>query len=278
MQSLGTTPISGVELELGSYLLELVTGDQRIIRYPIRVMREQGWSSSPNSDDPYELPIPGADELGPDDIFVPAGWCLLGGDPATNSGAPAREWVDGFAVRRNAVTYREFADFLASPHGKPHRAGALRDGLEVWRPDWPVVGVSHDAAVAYATWYAGQTGQSWRLPIEEEWEKAARGVDGRFYPWGDFGDVAFAHVRDGGRLPSGPVSAVEPSPDLSPYLVHGMGGNALCWCADESESGHPPVRGGSWMLPMSDARVTSRAKRPGERGYPDVGIRLFRTL
>ena len=56
---------------------------------------------------------------------------------------------------------------------------------DLWQLDWPVMMVDWFGASAYANWYAKKTGRPWRLPSEFEWEKAARGVDGRFYPWGD---------------------------------------------------------------------------------------------
>ena len=55
---------------------------------------------------------------------------------------------------------------------------------DMWHLDWPVILISWDAAIAYASWYSDQRAEQWRLPFELEWEKSARGVDGRIYPWG----------------------------------------------------------------------------------------------
>ena len=70
---------------------------------------------------------------------------------------------------------------------------------EQWLPEWPVVQVDWHGAAAYLAWWAERTGRPWRLPGELEWEKAARGIDGRFYPWGDFLDPSWCRMRDSAR-------------------------------------------------------------------------------
>jgi serine/threonine-protein kinase len=163
----------------------------------------------------------------------------------------------------------------------------LRDGTSVFRPDWPAIGVSHEAASAYAAWYSLRTGLPWRLPTETEWEKAARGVDGRPYPWGDFGDGALCHVRTDDHAPTSPAPVARFPTDRSPYGVLGMAGNVREWCADPflssvydtlDPSSRRVVRGGSFRLPVEAARVTSRAGLAPQHGYADVGFRLVRSF
>ena len=72
-------------------------------------------------------------------------------------------------------------------------------------PDHPVVCVSWNDVVAYARWLAKTTGQRWRLPSEAEWEKAARGTDGRIYPWGDTFDKARCNTNESGIGTTTPV-------------------------------------------------------------------------
>jgi len=68
------------------------------------------------------------------------------------------------------------------------------------RKNHPVVLVSHDDATLYAKWLSHKTGQTWRLPIEHEWEKAARGTDGRYFPWGNRFEPSKLNSHDLGKF------------------------------------------------------------------------------
>jgi len=108
------------------------------------------------------------------------------------------------------------------------------------KPDHPVVGVSYYEAEAYVKW------ASKRLPTEREWEKAARGEDGRQYPWGDEFDKNRCNSSESGIGHTTPVSQYPNG--ISPYGCYDMAGNVLKWCAswyDESQ-GQCVIRGGSW--------------------------------
>ncbi|MCB9688091.1 MAG: SUMF1/EgtB/PvdO family nonheme iron enzyme [Alphaproteobacteria bacterium] len=115
---------------------------------------------------------------------------------------------------------------------------------DVWDPEWPVMLVDWFGATAYAAWLAETTGRPWRLLGELEWEKAARGVDGRHYPWGDFLDPSWACIRT--SHPDRPLpSVVDSYPlDVSVYGVRGFGGNVQDWCADVFRREGTPVEGG----------------------------------
>jgi serine/threonine-protein kinase len=306
---LGTTPITDHVLPVGSYLVEIEADGRPTVRYPVVLRRRSGWDGarpaglwSEDGDGtavstgsfivrapgattltPIELPIAGA--IGVDEALVPAGYAELGGDPDAGEGA-TRQWIETFVIQRDPVTFREMARFLADPAGARFRAQVLRDGLGLFRPDWPAIGVSWHAASAYATWLSQRTGQAWRLPMELEWEKAARGVDGRLFPWGDFGDGALCHVRTPERAPSAPRGVSDTSTDVSPYGMRGAAGNVREWCADpyvgpgvsSERVSRRVVRGGSFRLPLQAARLTTRAGLPGDRGHVDVGFRLVRSL
>lgn len=297
-RELGETPLRDVELPIGSYLLEFVAPERPAVWYPIVLRRRGGWKGTrPGDTAPYRVRLPKEGVVRSGEILVADGCCEIGGDERAIGGHhEERSWVAAFIVREHPVTFAEFAEFLAQPEGEPFRRTMLRDGLAVWRHDWPAVGMSWDAARAYAAWLAKRTGLPWRLPSEIEWEKAARGVDGRFFPWGDFTDPAFCHSRTIEHTPRSPVSIHAFPLDRSPYGVRGLGGNVRDWCLDAAgspvasidgrafvpspaeDATEHVVRGGSWRLPPEAARVAARTALVGARGYPDVGFRLVRSL
>lgn len=90
-------------------------------------------------------------------------------------------------------------------------------------------------ACAYAQWLSQKEQKAWRLPTEWEWEKSARGTDGRAYPWGDFFDPSWCCNRLS-HQGSPQVVGIDQFPtDQSPYGVMGMGGNIAEWCLDPHE-------------------------------------------
>src|SRR5262245_22698258 len=140
---------------------------------------------------------------------VPAGPFLMGSDPQRDPEAHYAEQpqrtveVPAFRIAQYPLTVAEY--------GCAVRAGALREPPE-WtrqsqRPDHPVVQVSWKGAITYVSWLAQATGEPWRLPAEEEWEKAARGTDGRLYPWGDRWEPTRANTNDGGPGDTTPVGS-----------------------------------------------------------------------
>jgi formylglycine-generating enzyme required for sulfatase activity len=153
--------------------------------------------------------------------------------------------------------------------------------------DHPVVYVSWDDAVAYAAWLAQTTGQPWRLPSEAEWEKAARGTDGRIYPWGDTFDKARANTSESGIKTTTAVGSY-PS-GSSPYGAQDMAGNVWEWTHslfksypyipnDGREVGNYTdyriLRGGSWGDLAWCARAACRLlDTPGYLSYV-IGFRL----
>ncbi len=156
---------------------------------------------------------------GPDGMaFVPAGKATLGYVYFTGLYGPMPYDVPGFWIDETEVTNADYQAFIAA---SGHAPAAFADDPAFNQPDQPVTGVTHDDAQAYCAW-AGK-----RLPSEIEWEKAARGTDGRIYPWGNKPDLNRAYIAG-----ETPISIARYKDDISPYGVRGMAGNVSEWVAD----------------------------------------------
>lgn len=317
---LGVTPLHAVPLPRGSYLLVLTLPGHAPVRYPVQVGRLEHWEGiRPGDAAPHPIWLPRVGELGPDDCYVPAGWFVSGGDPNALDGLPRRRlWVDGLRARRHPVTNAEYIAFLddvreerwcprdtiknallfqRDGEGRYHLPEKPVGDQDPGVPDEPVCFVDVASARAFAEWETKRTGVEWRLPHDQEWEKAARGVDARAFPWGDQLDPSWAcmqlsHVG----VPKRAVVSAYPG-DESPYGVRGMGGNVRDWCAngysrggftagsalvphDDSgmDSTHCMVRGGSISNTALGCRVAVRgAWNPSNRGAM-VGFRLVSSV
>jgi len=159
--------------------------------------------------------------------------------------------------------------------------------------DQPVVGISWYETQAYANWLSTETGLDFGLPTEAQWEKAARGTDGRIYPWGNKWDESKANgwgSNDDYRY-TAPVGSYPKG--ASPYSIVGMSGNVREWTLDwyandyykKTPSRNPQgpasgerrvLRGGSWLDNPNYFRTTFRVGfNPAHRDIA-VGFRLVR--
>jgi formylglycine-generating enzyme required for sulfatase activity len=136
------------------------------------------------------------------------------------------------------------------------------------KADHPVVGVSYYEAEAYASW-AGK-----HLPTEQEWEKAARGTDGREYPWGNDFDKSKCNSEESGIDATTPVTKY--AKGISPSGCFDMAGNVHEWCASwYSQSRNLRViRGGSWSNRPGYLRASTRDWYTADTRYNDIGCRL----
>jgi formylglycine-generating enzyme required for sulfatase activity len=169
-------------------------------------------------------------------VRVPAGEFLMGSDPSKDKLAHHEEqpqhrvYVSEFYIGKYPVTIEQYAAFVkATKHRAPKywKGGRIPSGKE----NHPVVYVSWDDAVAFCQWLSQETGKTFRLPTEGEWEKAARGTDGRIYPWGNEWDETRLNSSESGPGNTTPVGQYSPDGD-SPYGAADMSGNVWEWCAD----------------------------------------------
>ncbi len=225
----------------------------------------------------WRSPVDGA-EL----VCVPAGEFQMGAaldDPAANDNERPqhRVYLDAYWIDQHEVTNGQFAGCVAdgmcqrsAELGGTGVASRTRNGYyydEAYR-NYPVLVYLGEEAQAYCAWAER------RLPGEAEWEKAARGTDGRLYPWGDAApDCTLANTRgcyddttEVGRFPDG----------YSPYGVADMAGNLWEWVVDIYDPGYYAIspednplgpagdgfqvrRGGGWRSLVLDLRSTRRA-------------------
>jgi serine/threonine-protein kinase len=291
------TPLDRVPLPAGSYRLTLTADERGPLVWLARVRPgELSGSNPPGTTRPLALPLPSPGDDPTDCVRIPAGWCWLGGDRETSDSLPrTRAWVGSFLVRRHPITAAEYLVFLAdlerAGEDAAHHApdGWLRDDTGWhWPGGWtaaqPVRGVSFDDAAAYAAWVRARTGERWRLPREHEWEKAARGVDERQYPWGAHLDPAWCCIADSHAGEPAPAEVDAFPLDVSPWGVRGLGGNVRDWVVDERAERWQPVgprhrlvKGGWWLGIAQLARCALRYRLPVDR-HEGVGFRLVLPL
>lgn len=295
---IGRTPLDDLPLAQGSYRLRLRAEGHQEVHYPVSIGRQERWDGvPPGGAEPHAVHLPRAGELQADERYVPAGWAWMGGDPHAKSSLPRRRvWVDDLVIQRSPVTNRDYIVFLddlleqgreeealdLAPRENAGVAGTVgllyygRDQRgrfvlapdaqgDAWLPDYPVVMIHWGAAVAYGAWLAERTGLPWRLPGELEWEKAARGVDGRYYPWGDWLDPSWSCVLESHRIRPLPATVETFPVDESVYGARDLAGNTREWCGDLYQPDGPELVDGRVVPPCPPMR-------------PDMSNELRRSL
>ncbi len=172
-----------------------------------------------------------------------------------------RVFVKSFYIDKYEVTNAQYKKFIDAT-GHPAPSGWNNGKYPQGKANNPALYVSWYDAKAYAKW-AGK-----RLPTEEEWEKAARGTDGRIYPWGNKYDPALTSTAESimENIEEGICSVTTGNPvgtakgDVSPYGVHDMGGNVREWTQSSFMAGKDErvVKGGSWVDLSPKARCANK--------------------
>jgi len=242
---------------------------------------------------PGSIPNPPVTAINPTDgaeiVYVPAGEFTMGSTDEKvqaileSNSAHKPEWLtdekpqhrvylDGYWVYKNDVTVGQYQKFCtATGHAMPDSPPWG------WKEDHPIVNVTWDDAKAYCAWAHAA------LPTEAEWEKAARGTDGREYPWGSTFDTSrLWRSVDENRSSTAPVGSFPTG--ASPYGCLDMVGNVGQWCADwfnedyyksappRNPTGPPTgesrvVRGGVWFT--NNASTSAELRGGGAPGGGD---------
>lgn len=229
-------------------------------------------------------------------ILIPGGDFVMGSeapDAAPNEQPLTPVTLTEFYMSRFPVTNAQYEQFEPGHRQKRMKGAAA---------DHPVVYVSSHDAVRYCQWLSQKDGRTYRLPTEAEWEYAARGTDGRKYPWGNernrrdyanFADASTnfawrdAKINDGFPETS-PVGAFPGGASF--FGIEDMAGNVWEWCLDfyQPLQGTPKrnprglvagptrlYRGGSWKSRFTNLRATARSSNAANFASNDVGFRII---
>ncbi len=223
-----------------------------------------------------------------DFVYVPAGEFIMGEDSTSSTDhSPARSvMLESFWIQQAEVTNQQYSQCVAA--GKctaPNKVSKTkyRYGANTYE-NFPVVGVSWNQAQEYCTFIEA------RLPTEAEWEKTARGVEGKTYPWGNNKPACDLLNYDDCLDPSEPEEVRSYPDGTSPFEAMDMAGNVSEWVADwyqndyyrSAPSANPPgpaegiekvYRGGAYASPLADINPVSRFTAKPNEYAADLGFR-----
>ncbi|MBI4600993.1 MAG: SUMF1/EgtB/PvdO family nonheme iron enzyme [Planctomycetes bacterium] len=283
-ETIGTTPLERA-LPRGSYLAVLWKEGCAETRWPFVIDPRRPCSG--------RVRLVPARDIPEGFVQVPGGLTLVGTDSRSFLGLERRLVdVGEIFVGRFPVTFGEYCAFLnercpgAEDPPEELRAAFGREQYVLRGPEgfapvshldprMPVLAVTRAAALAYAAWLGQKVGKRVRLLREEEWERCARGADGRLYPWGNGFDWTFskgALSRPGEPFPE-PVGAFPR--DVSVFGIRDLAGTVRELCDGWANEGYRPVRGGSWFSPFPSAfRADTRTVQRDANRSTDAGFRV----
>lgn len=238
-------------------------------------------------------------------VLIPEGPFLMGTSDEqiallTETENWAEEWLDdglfqveqpqhkitlpSYEIGKLPVSNLEYFSFI---YNTGHRVPKTWIGFhyEDGTANHPVSGVSKLDALAYCAWISDSLKTEYRLPTEAEWEKAARGTDGRIYPWGDNFDPWRCNTLESAKRNTTQSGEFSPSGD-SVYGVADMSGNVWEWTSSflapypfeaNNKDTKCVVRGGAWYYSHKLARCATREGVLADYVSPALGFRLART-
>ncbi|MBI2922809.1 MAG: protein kinase [Planctomycetes bacterium] len=311
---LGRTPIERRTLPMGSYLLILHREGSEPIRCPVTVPRCGAWEQEVTIYRPGEIPegfIP----------IPAGAFGYQGDPENPHAGPAETKTLDDFFIARHPVTCREYGAFLndlaqtnpsdaakrvpresqvsgfywpgppyvvptsawlaQAPEDLKAKGRRLSNSPVDWEEDRPVFGVSWEDGLAFSAWKRTREGGPVTLLHEIEWEKAARGTDRRWFPFGKHFDDEWCNTirshKDGMR----PVVVGGFPHDESPYGVRGLAGNSRDACLNDPGPEYPGwrlFRGGSWSSSGINSRASYRGGGTTRSVYFYNGLRVGRPV
>jgi eukaryotic-like serine/threonine-protein kinase len=225
-------------------------------------------------------------------LEVPAGSFSMGREQSSRDipidETPSHEVsVAGFLLGKYEVTNQQYQEFVLKANHQPP-AGWNGKDYPAGTADQPVTGVSWEDASAYCKWLSGESGIEFRMPSEAEWEFAARGTDGRIYPWGPDWDPGFTVWGKNSGATISAVTAEPLSSDKSPFGIIGMSGNVSEWTSSspilypgsKANINSCPlckvIRGGNYRSTSSVKNLTATCRAWSPTTYTDrlLGFRI----
>jgi eukaryotic-like serine/threonine-protein kinase len=213
----------------------------------------------------------------PERVVIPAGPFTQGSTRGDEDERPARKvTLKAFAIDRTEVTRADYAACVAAKRCKAPPHPETTPASDPNLPKLPMTDVDWNDAQAYCRYAGG------RLPTEAEWEKAARGEDGREYPWGNDADCARGNWGSfegegpcADKNPGRPVAVGQYPSGASPYGVLDLGGNVWEWVADkyDEDPKRRVVRGGSCCSYFVGPRSANRNAWAPQHRDSDLGFR-----